>query len=386
MVPTGGENKLLERKAVSVIALILLLLVGVLTLSFKTELVSAIIPEYPAIYVDPPIVENVMPGSNVTVSIKTDYSGYDIWAWQFTLSYNPSILHGVEVRNGDLITTEKDLTAMFVPGTFDNTLGTLSLTWAVVDFFLMMLPSTTYGPGTLAYVTFTVVGYGTSNITLGRETKLIGYDPILEPQSYSIIDAETMPHHIQHGYFSNKPTIHDVAVTNVMPNKHGHEKHYAYPRWTINVNVTVLNNGTEPANMTVSVYYNEFGWHEIGTQTLTNLAPTAETTVTFSWNLARVNYCNHTIKANATLIGFVDVNPANNEGYSWVKVKMPGDVDGDGDCDSDDVLWFVSMAYGSKIWQPRYNQQCDFDGDGDVDADDVFLYLSPNYGKKYICQ
>jgi len=47
------------------------------------------------------------------------------------------------------------------------------------------------------------VDYGTSNITLGRETKLIGYDPILEPQSYSIIDAETMPHHIGHGYFSN---------------------------------------------------------------------------------------------------------------------------------------------------------------------------------------
>jgi len=179
---------------------------------------------------------------------------------------------------------------------------------------------------------------------------------------------------------------HDVAVINVMPNKHGHEKHYVYPTWTINVNVTILNNGTEPANMTVAVYYNESGWHEIGTQTLTNLAPTAETTVTFSWNLARVHYCNHTIKANATLIGFVDVNPANNEGYSWVKVKMVGDVDGDGDCDSDDVLWFVGWAYGSKIWQPRYNQQCDFDGDGDVDADDVFIYLCPNYGKKYTCQ
>jgi len=178
---------------------------------------------------------------------------------------------------------------------------------------------------------------------------------------------------------------YDVAVTNVMPNKHGHEKHYVYRTWTINVNVTVLNNGTEPANITVSAYYNESGWHEIGTQTLTNLAPTAQTTVTFSWNLARVNLCNHTIKANATLIGATDTNPANNEGYSWVKVKMIGDVDGDGDCDVDDVFIYISRAYGSKIGDPRYNVQCDFDGDGRVAADDVFLHMAAYYQKRYSC-
>jgi len=179
---------------------------------------------------------------------------------------------------------------------------------------------------------------------------------------------------------------HDVAVTSVMPNKQGHEKHYVYPKWTINVNVTVLNNSTEPANMTVSAYYNEFGWHQIGNQNVTNLASTAQTTVTLSWKLAGVKYCNHTVKANATLVGFIDVNPANNEGYSWVKVKMNGDVDGDGDCDPDDILWWVSLSYGSIYPRPRYNQQCDFDGDGDVDADDVFIYVSPNFGKKYVCQ
>jgi len=267
----------LERKAVSVTVLILLLPVGVLTLAFKTELVSAIIPEYPAIYVDPPVVKGTMPGNNVTVSIKTDYSGYDIWGWQFALSYNPSILNigidglnytdiwagtgtkksfeatgklivpdsedvyvndilmtkpdnytidyrtgwitfktvpasGAQVkatykyalRNGDLITTEKVPTAMFAPGTFNNTLGTLSSTWAVVDFFYMISPPpTTYGPGTLAYVTFTVVGYGFSNITLGPGTKLIGSEQEPPHIQYYIINAETMPDHIGHGYFSN---------------------------------------------------------------------------------------------------------------------------------------------------------------------------------------
>jgi len=177
----------------------------------------------------------------------------------------------------------------------------------------------------------------------------------------------------------------DVAVTNAMPNKFGHEKHHAYPAWTIYVNVTVLNNGTAPANITVTAYFDESGWHEIGNKAVTNLAPSTNTTVTFSWDLSSVRYCNHTIKANATLIGAVDTNPANNEDHSWVKVKMPGDVDNDSDCDVDDVFTYVSPAYGKSLGQLAYDQQCDFDGDGDCDADDIFLYLSPNYGKSYSC-
>jgi len=177
---------------------------------------------------------------------------------------------------------------------------------------------------------------------------------------------------------------HDVAVTNIMSNKLGYKTHYVYRTWKINVDVTILNNGTAPANITVAVYYNESGWHEVGTQTVTNLAPTAQTTVTFSWDLSSVRYCNHTIKANATLIGAVDTNPANNGGYSWVKVKMPGDVDGDGDVDADDVFLYIAPIFRIPEWSPLI-PQCDFDGDGDVDADDVFIYVAPCYGKSYSC-
>jgi len=180
-------------------------------------------------------------------------------------------------------------------------------------------------------------------------------------------------------------TIHDVAVTNIMLSMLGYETHYVYRTWTINVNVKVLNNGTEPANITVSAYYNESGWHEIGNQNVTNLASTAQTTVTLSWKLAGVKYCNHTIKANASLIGFVDANPANNEGYSWVKVKMIGDVDGDGDCDVDDVFIYISPSYGKIYPDPKYNVQCDFDGDGRVAPDDVFLHMAAYYQKRYVC-
>jgi len=75
----------MERKAVSGIMLTLLL-ISMLTLAFQIELVSA--AEYPCIYVDPPSIidPTLTPGKNFTVSIKTDYNGSDINAYQFTLS------------------------------------------------------------------------------------------------------------------------------------------------------------------------------------------------------------------------------------------------------------------------------------------------------------
>ncbi len=172
------------------------------TLAFKIELGSAIVPKYPAIYVDPSIVENIMPGNNVTISINTNYIGL-ISAYQFTLSYNANILHGINVTNGDIITRDKTPDAQFTSGTFDNTEGTLSLTAAFIFIFVGPIPSV-WGPGTLAEATFMVVGYGASNITLGPETKLLGWpdDPWTEPAI--IIDAESMPDHIGHGFFSNK--------------------------------------------------------------------------------------------------------------------------------------------------------------------------------------
>jgi hypothetical protein len=324
----------MKNKAVSGIMLTLLL-TSTLTLALSIELVSAIIPpepEYPAIYVDPPIVENIMPPNNFTVAIKTNYDGTDITSWQFTLSYNPSVLHGglrdtdtwtgdgvtkkfyitkkplvlgedvrvyinyirvppmnytvdysegiiefrdccpppadgaevmaiyryghytvdcsegkinfltlavpangakveatytyeeysvdyaegkikffvppdggtkVEVTylysgvtNGDLIALDMPRAA-FTAGTFNNTLGRLSVTMA---FFFPLPPPipVTSGPGTLATIAFTVVGEGTSDITLERAA-LVG---IHDGDTYCIVD-DTMPAHIGHGYFDN---------------------------------------------------------------------------------------------------------------------------------------------------------------------------------------
>ena len=103
------------------------------------------------------------------------------------------------VTNGDLITGGD---ADFIPGAFNNTAGTLEETGASF-FYFVTPPPVTSGPGILANVTFRVVGYGCSNITLGIRTRLTGWN-FTGNDFYPIIDAETQPTHIQHGYFSNK--------------------------------------------------------------------------------------------------------------------------------------------------------------------------------------
>jgi len=263
------------RKNLFWISLITLLILSVLSgLSVNTIRVSAV--EYPAIMVVPESTwnETLTPGMNYTISIYTDYNGSDVWSYQFTLSYNPNVLHGginktdtwtgdgvktifyttqkpivpdservyvnetlmtrdvdyiikydiggikfttapgsgEEIKaiylydgvvNGDLITKVKHPDAMFDAGTFNNTLGRLKLTVAWFYYEAKPVPITS-GPGTLANVTFTVVGYGTSNITIGDETKLIGWTEGGMGDMYDIIDAKYEPEHIQHGFFSNK--------------------------------------------------------------------------------------------------------------------------------------------------------------------------------------
>jgi len=254
--------------------LVAILAISVLCgLNVNTSQVSAV--ESPSITIVPDKIldETLVPGDNVTISLYTDYNGSDVWSYQFTLSYNSSVLRGgvnktdtwtgngvtdkfyttytpmIEgseyvwvngtlqilgtdylmnygigevwfapwsipgvganitakylygVVNGDLITG--DPSAEFEPGTFNETLGELSLT---VGWFFYMAPADPYvtsGPGILANVTFTVVGYGFSHLTLGFDTILIGYNTITH-EPYDIINAKIDADHIRHGYFSDK--------------------------------------------------------------------------------------------------------------------------------------------------------------------------------------
>ena len=58
--------------------------------------------------------------------------------------------------------------------------------------------------------------------------------------------------------------------------------------------------------------------------------------------------------------------------------ECPGDVDGDGDTDLNDLAALLT-AYGSFVGDPNYNPAADFDSDTDVDLNDLAFLLS-DYG------
>jgi len=172
--------------------------------------VSPYIAVVPESTVDPAFI----PGMNYTISIYTDYNGSDVWGYHFNLTFNPNVLEGIKVVNGDLIVEDVG-EILWKPGTFNNTAGTLSLTGNAFFFFGQQDPPLTSGPGTLANVTFRVKAKGTSNIVFERAELKIYKKVDTTWEKYNIIDLETMPDQIQHGYFDNR-FQHDVAVRNVI--------------------------------------------------------------------------------------------------------------------------------------------------------------------------
>jgi hypothetical protein len=230
---------------------------------------------------------------NYPVSIYTDYNGSDITSYQFALSYNPLVLNGVSVTNGDLITNATHPgQAVFVPGTFNNTSGELSLTLAYFEGM-----NVTAGPGTLANVTFTVVGEGDSDITLAKkETQLKGYTDDV----YNIVDDFTPAlGHIFDGYFRNKEVTHDVAVISVTP-----EQTSVQLGDLVNITVVVENQGTvtETFDVTVDRSLDKTVWWGIGTKTVSSLAVGANMSMTFTWNTTLVSTGTYTIRAVASII------------------------------------------------------------------------------------
>jgi hypothetical protein len=248
---------------------------------------------------------NLTIGTNYTVSIYTDYNGSDITGYQFELSYNPNILNGVEVTNGDIITnaTNSSLGAYyFQSGTFNNTAGTLSLTGG----FFFLAGDVVPGPGILANVTFIVVGLGDSAITLGSGTQLKGWDST-EEKTYDIV-SQYLPDlfHQLHGFFQNAVVTHDVAVVSVTP----------YPTKVIegeNVTITVVieNQGTAVEDVTVKVYYdyNPAVSLPIETKTVSGLAVGTNQSINFTWNTLNQRVKNYTITGLADeLLGETDTD------------------------------------------------------------------------------
>ncbi len=283
-----------------------------------------VVSRYIAVVPQSIVDSNMTLSKNFTVSIYTDYNGSDITSYQFGLSYNPNVLHVVEVTNGDLITTDKNSSATFEPGPFNNTAGRLLLTKGY--FFYPPLPvPTTSGPGILATVTFTIVGTGDSNIILDanpvdirREATLYGWTEGGYGEKYTIIDyREPAMDHILDGFFQNIEVVkHDIVVVSVTPFPTSVEKGEL-----VNISVTVKNNGTVNEDVTVQVWNGKPGFSKlIGTKTVSNLGAGASTSLTFTWDTTDVVADDYTMAAVASVPG--DTHTLESEEIVTVRVRQ----------------------------------------------------------------
>jgi hypothetical protein len=269
--------------------------------------------------------EALTPGMTYTISIYTDYNGSDVWGYEFKLTYNPNVLEGIEVVNGDLITEDVG-TTMWRPGDFNNTSGELGLTGNGFFFFDPPSPVTS-GPGILANISFSVVGYGDSYVSLGDETRLIGYNVVTQ-EEHNIIDKLSPDvGHILHGYFANVlEVIHDIAVISVTPSTNEVEEGEL-----LNVTVEVKNEGTVNEDVTVEVYRDyEPGltFWLVGERSV-NLAAGANKSLVFVWDTIGVPPGDHSVTA--------------------VAIELPGENDVADNILESDVMVTIRISPGTPI-------------------------------------
>ena len=173
------------------------------------------------------------------------------------------------------------------------------------------------------------------------------------------------------------PHVCGVNITNVTASHRGILVDAAYQTWTVNVNVTVHNNGTVPINCTVTAYYfNATATYQIGTQNATNLAPCNITTLTFNWDLSGVpDNATYTIKANATCTCDAHDELINGQ----VKIRPLGDITGEGKRTVSDMLVLkvaltkIMLGLENPIILLAQNPFLDITGDGDITVSDMLV-------------
>jgi hypothetical protein len=167
---------------------------------------------------------------------------------------------------------------------------------------------------------------------------------------------------------------HDVAVIDVVS-----VRNWVYQGHSLNINVTVQNQGDFAENVTLTLYYNITSNKIIGTQII-NLIPGESQTIVFTWDTKGVEYChNYTLTAVAS-IAFPDNDPADNTFTDGkVKVRILGDANGDGIVDIADI-YAVALGFGETPDRSRWDPNLDINNDGIIDIEDIYI-VAINFGK-----
>ena len=316
-----------------------------------------------------PIIDNVtgyVLHAESLIGLEVDNLGAGTLFWiEFNVTFVPS---EPVTLTFDITTTYPDETFVLdenievIPmTTYDGTAGTSPPTpppqlIGEQDVYLLPESNTT--------LTFT---WNTTSIPLGNYTIKAVADPV--PYETDIED-NTFVDGIVEIFWQ-----HDVALIDVSPSRT-----WVYESRTVTFNVTARNEGDFTENMTITLYYNITSGEVIGEETIVNLLPGENRTVTLVWNTTGVTPCfNYTITAVAT-IDTPDNDPADDTLTDGkVKVRILGDINGDGKVDIKDIR-AVAKAFGSYPGHERWNPDLDFSNDGKIDMRDIRM-VSKHFGE-----
>lgn len=310
---------------------------------FNNVLLAKLAVEPPEIF-DPSLMPPATFEINITLADVEDLYGYE-----FNLSFNPDILACVNINIHDVL-GETNYTPDFITNNYKG------FVWVNVTYYPPAEPITTYPPVTLVTIRFRVKALGVTPLDL-HDTSLT--DSLGQP----------IPHEAFDGVFL---VVRDVAVTDVVPSKT-----QVYEGSTVCINVTVRNEGNLTETFNVSAYYDD---DLIGTHTVIDLPPGESETLIFDWNTTGVQPCfNYTIRAEADTVPY-ETDTADNVGIDGkVKIKMLGDINGDGTIDIRDIT-IVALAFGSKPGDPNWNSDADVHEDGVINIKDI-VTVAINAGK-----
>jgi len=281
-----------------------------------------------------------IPGSTFTVNVTL--SDVDsLKTCVFNLTYNPSVIQEINI-NVLPIMGQSPIKKLVI----DDAKGYI---WANLTYKNGI---TVYGSVAMMSVEFQVLAAGVSPINL-TETALYN------------LSGQSIMHDVYNGAFIG--LIRDIAVTNVES-----DLLIAYQGWQVNINVTVLNKGNVTETFDVILYANG---SQIVKGTVVELNPNEERTILMIWDTTKAQPCNfYKISAQAGPVQY-EINTADNflEDGS-IKVRIMGDVNGDGKVDMRDVSASV-LAFRAYPGRPTWNPEIDLDRNKIIDMRDIVIII-----------